>query len=161
MGWSHVLPLQACLTITIIYGFFMVGAGAEFVGPLGISIVWAIYHAISPWLLVLYVFFPFKHEVRHKKVRIALAGAAVARPRTCSLGQAWRCCSWGVVSHLPPIVASSQPCCKQGFAGPKYSPSGPAVTLIPGVHCCWAAPESAIELQYRMQLYGTAHLQYP
>ena len=77
---SHVLPLQACLTITIIYGFFMVGAGAEFVGPLGISIVWAIYHAISPWLLVLYVFFPFKHEVRHKKVRLGLAGAALMLP---------------------------------------------------------------------------------
>ena len=90
-----MLPLQACLTITIIYGFFMVGAGAEFVGPLGISIVWAIYHAISPWLLVLYVFFPFKHEVRHKKVRLRLAGAALTAPRACSLGQAWRYCSWG------------------------------------------------------------------
>ncbi len=89
MSLSHVLPLQACLTITIIYGFFMVGAGAEFVGPLGISIVWAIYHAISPWLLVLYVFFPFKHEVRHKKVRHGLA--ALMRPRTCSLSPAWRC----------------------------------------------------------------------
>ena len=75
MGLSHVLRMQFCLTITIIYGFFMVGAGAEFVGPLGISIVWAIYHAISPWLLVLYVFFPFKHEVRHKKVNLHWQGS--------------------------------------------------------------------------------------
>ena len=108
---SHALHLQACLTITIIYGFFMVGAGAEFVGPLGISIVWAIYHAISPWLLVLYVFFPFKHEVRHKKVRHGLA--ALMRPRTCTLSPAWRC-------------TGARLGCRKGGRGKGHSRLGPA-----------------------------------
>lgn len=54
--------------VSIIYGFFMVGAGARFVGPLGISIIWAIYHAIAPWLLIFYSLLPFRHEVEKKVV---------------------------------------------------------------------------------------------
>ena len=46
----------------------MVGAGAEFVGPLGISLIWAIYHAISPWLLISYTILPFRHEVEKNKI---------------------------------------------------------------------------------------------
>ena len=60
-----------CLSATavsIIYGFFMVGAGARFVGPLGISIIWALYHAIAPWLLIFYSLLPFRHEVEKKVV---------------------------------------------------------------------------------------------
>lgn len=47
----------------------MVAAGAIFVGPLGISLVWAIYHAISPWLLLWYSILPFEHEIgkEHKR----------------------------------------------------------------------------------------------
>lgn len=59
------VPLCA---VTIVYGFFMVGAGAEFVGPLGISIIWGIYHAISPWLLIFYTILPFRHEAEKNKV---------------------------------------------------------------------------------------------
>lgn len=61
------VSLSVC-AVTVVYGFFMVGAGAEFVGPLGISIIWAIYHAISPWLLIFYAILPFRHEVESNKI---------------------------------------------------------------------------------------------
>ncbi|KAL3145110.1 hypothetical protein ABBQ38_001719 [Trebouxia sp. C0009 RCD-2024] len=51
------------LTVTIVYGFLMVAAGAQFVGPLGLSILWTMYHALAPWLLLYYSILPFQHEI--------------------------------------------------------------------------------------------------
>ena len=53
----------ACDAVTVVYGFLMVAAGARFVGPLGISLMWCIYHALSPWLLLWYSILPFEHEI--------------------------------------------------------------------------------------------------
>ena len=53
--------------MTIVYGFLMVAAGGVFVGPLGLSIMWTIYHALAPWLLLYYSILPFQHEVSEKK----------------------------------------------------------------------------------------------
>lgn len=49
--------------MTVVYGFLMVAAGARFRGPLGISLMWCIYHALSPWLLLWYSILPFEHEI--------------------------------------------------------------------------------------------------
>ena len=65
---SSPAALQFIMAATIAYGFVMVAAGAKFVGPLGISLVWACYHLISPLLLILYTLLPFRHEVRHDRV---------------------------------------------------------------------------------------------
>lgn len=65
---SFPVALQFIMAATIAYGFVMVAAGAKFVGPLGISLVWACYHLTSPLLLILYTLLPFRHEVRHDKV---------------------------------------------------------------------------------------------
>ena len=53
--------------VTIVYGFLMVAAGARFVGPLGLSLMWSIYHALAPWLLLYYSILPFQHEVVEQK----------------------------------------------------------------------------------------------
>ena len=55
------------LAVTIVYGFLMVAAGGKFVGPLGLSLMWCIYHALAPWLLLLYSILPFEFEVTQKK----------------------------------------------------------------------------------------------
>ena len=52
---------------TIVYGFLMVAAGGKFVGPLGLSLMWCIYHALAPWLLLFYSILPFEFEVTHRK----------------------------------------------------------------------------------------------
>jgi cellulose synthase/poly-beta-1,6-N-acetylglucosamine synthase-like glycosyltransferase len=62
-----IMTSVVVIIFSIIFGFFQVAAGARFVGPLSISIVWAIYHLIAPLMMVLYVLFPFRHEVQHKK----------------------------------------------------------------------------------------------
>lgn len=61
LGWQ--------CAVTVVYGFFMVAAGVSFVGPLGISIVWCIYHALSPVLLLWYSVLPFEHEIDKKHNR--------------------------------------------------------------------------------------------
>ena len=53
--------------MTIVYGFLMVAAGAQFVGPLGLSILWTMYHALAPWLLLYYSILPFQHEAPTEK----------------------------------------------------------------------------------------------
>lgn len=53
--------------VTIVYGFLMVAAGGRFVGPLGLSLLWTIYHALAPWLLLYYSILPFQHEVVEAK----------------------------------------------------------------------------------------------
>ncbi len=55
------------LAVTIVYGFLMVAAGGKFVGPLGLSLMWCIYHALAPWLLLFYSILPFEFEVTQKK----------------------------------------------------------------------------------------------
>ena len=45
----------------------MVAAGGKFVGPLGLSLMWCIYHALAPWLLLFYSILPFEFEVKEKK----------------------------------------------------------------------------------------------
>lgn len=55
--------------VTVVYGFLMVAAGAAFVGPLGISIMWCLYHAMSPWLLLWYSILPFEHEINKQHSR--------------------------------------------------------------------------------------------
>lgn len=45
----------------------MVAAGGRFVGPLGLSLLWTIYHALAPWLLLYYSILPFQHEVVEAK----------------------------------------------------------------------------------------------
>ena len=45
----------------------MVAAGGKFVGPLGLSLLWTIYHALAPWLLLYYSILPFQHEVVEQK----------------------------------------------------------------------------------------------
>lgn len=45
----------------------MVAAGAKFVGPLGLSILWTMYHALAPWLLLYYSILPFQHEAPTQK----------------------------------------------------------------------------------------------
>ena len=62
-NWTTIM----CAAVTIVYGFLEVAAGAPFVGPLGLSILWTIYHALAPWLLLYYSILPFQHEVVEKK----------------------------------------------------------------------------------------------
>ena len=64
-GFPHVCCCSAA--VTIVYGFLQVAAGGKFVGPLGLSILWTIYHALAPWLLLYYSILPFQHEVAEKK----------------------------------------------------------------------------------------------
>lgn len=62
-----ILVFAIVLTVTIVYGFLMVAAGGKFVGPLGLSLMWCIYHALAPWLLLFYSILPFEFEVTQKK----------------------------------------------------------------------------------------------
>lgn len=62
-----ILVFAIILTVTIVYGFLMVAAGGKFVGPLGLSLMWCIYHALAPWLLLFYSILPFEFEVTDRK----------------------------------------------------------------------------------------------
>ena len=63
-----LLTKRRCVTaaVTIVYGFLMVAAGGRFVGPLGLSLMWCFYHALAPWLLIMYSVLPFDFEIENK-----------------------------------------------------------------------------------------------
>ena len=77
--------------VTIAYGFLMVIAGGKFVGPLGLSIMWCIYHVLAPWLLLFNSILPFEFEPISKKW-VYKTGRFLFNV-LCNVGF---CCSFGV-----------------------------------------------------------------